>query len=54
MTKEILNDRAFFVLKTLDFHENFDTVDKLSIIRLTKKVFKDGFEEEAIRLKMHK
>ena len=54
MTKEILNDRAFFLLKTLGFYEDFVAFDKLIIIREAKRVFKGGYEEELIRFKMHK
>ena len=52
MTQEILTERAFFQLKVLGFHENFEKFDRSMIIKEAKRVFKGAYEEERVQLNM--
>ena len=54
MTNEMLNERAFFPLKSLGFYEDFDTFENLSVIKQAKRVFLGGYSEEVIKVKMYR
>ena len=52
--EEILNERAYFTLKSLNFFRDFQEFDEFSVIEECKRVNNGGYEEEVRFFKLHK